>query len=348
MFQQERFGVLSDGTEVKLYRLANGIGAHAKITNYGAILTSLVVPDRHGNLGEVTLGFHTLEAYLGPHPHFGATIGRVANRIANAEFVLHGHKHTLAANHGPHTLHGGLQGFDKQVWQLAEHTQNSLTLIRLSPDGEEGFPGNLQVSVTFTFTEENALKLEYHATTDADTPVNLTNHSYFNLSGDGDILHHELTLNAHLYTPTDEELIPTGEIWSVRNTPLDFIHPTPIGARIGELPDFLGGYDHNFVLQRPDEAAPTLTYMARVFDPKSGRIMEAFTTEPGVQLYTMNKVSPALKSRSGATYPVHGGFCLEAQHFPDSLHQPHFPSILLQPNVVYTQTTIYKFSTDRS
>ncbi|HLI48855.1 MAG TPA: aldose epimerase family protein [Chthonomonas sp.] len=333
---------------VFIFTLTNSRGSIARVTNYGAILTSLAVPDREGNIGEVTLGFNRLEGYLAPHPHFGATIGRVANRISNAEFTLHGRQYVLAANHGAHTLHGGKQGFDKQLWHATpQPAKNAVTFSRLSPDGEEGFPGNLQLAVTFTLTEDNALRLDYLATTDLDTPVNLTNHTYFNLSGEGDILDHELMLNAHLYTPTNDELIPTGEIWGVRNTPLDFTQPTAIGRRIHELPEAIGGYDHNFILHKPNEAAMALTFMARVYAPKTGRIMEAYTTEPGVQLYTMNRIPDSLSSREGKPYPPHAAFCLEAQHFPDSLHHAHFPSILLTPNTTYRQTTIYQFKTDR-
>ncbi|CEK14227.1 aldose epimerase family protein [Chthonomonas calidirosea] len=347
MIKQEIFGKLPNEEPVSIFTLTNSHGSTARVTNYGAILTSLAVPDRNGNIGEVTLGFDRLEDYLNPHPHFGATIGRVANRIANAEFTLHGKQYVLAANHGTHTLHGGKMGFDKQLWQATPQSENNaVTFSRLSPDGEEGFPGNLRVEVTFTLTEDNALRLDYLATTDMDTPINLTNHAYFNLSGEGDILDHELTLNAYLYTPTDDELIPTGEIWSVKNTPLDFTQPTRIGAHLHELPAVIGGYDHNFVFHKSNEAAVALTFAARVYAPKTGRIMEVYTTEPGIQLYTMNRIPDNLYSRDGKPYSPHAALCLEAQHFPDSLHQAHFPSILLTPNSVYRQTTIYQFKTD--
>ncbi|HZW30901.1 MAG TPA: aldose epimerase family protein, partial [Isosphaeraceae bacterium] len=269
-----------------------------------------------------------------------------ANRIAKAHFTLDGKEYSLAANNGRNTLHGGRKGFDKVVWKAADVSGPAGPAVKftyLSPDGEEGFPGNLSVSVTYTVTPDDSLKIDYTATTDQATPVNLTNHSYFNLAGPaaGTILGHELTLAADQYTPADDELIPTGELKPVRGTPLDFTTATTIGARIDQIPGNLGGYDHNFVI-RPDTRSPA--FAARVREPGSGRMMEMFTTEPGVQLYTANSLDGTLKGKGGVAYQKHHGFCLEAQHFPDAVHHPNFPSIILRPGSTYTQTTTYKFS----
>jgi aldose 1-epimerase len=344
--EKTAFGRTPEGPAVDLYVLTNSKGMKAKIITYGAILTELHVPDRNGKLADVVLGFNDLQGYLAGHPFFGATVGRVANRIAKGKFTLDGKEYTLAVNNGPNSLHGGLKGFDKAVWK-AEPVKVAdgvaVQFTHVSPDGDEGYPGNLSVAVTYTLTNENALKIDYKATTDKPTPVNLTNHSYFNLAGHqaGDILGHELTLEADEYTPADDTLIPTGEIKSVKGTPLDFTTPTAIGARIAQLKT-TGGYDHNFVLRgHGKKLAPG----ARVYEPKSGRVMEMDTTEPGVQLYTSNFLDGKLKGKGGVAYPKHAAFCLEAQHFPDSVNHPSFPPVILRPRKTYTQTTVYKFST---
>jgi aldose 1-epimerase len=339
------FGRTPEGTPVDLYVLTNG-RITAKVMTYGAILTELHVPDRAGKPADVVLGFDNLGAYLAGHPHFGATTGRVANRIAKGRFTLDGKEYKLAVNNGPNSLHGGLKGFDKVVWKGEEVSGPdgpAAKFTYLSRDGEEGYPGNLSVSVTFTVTPADELRIDYTAVTDQATPVNLTNHTYFNLAGhaSGPVLGQELMLAADEYTPADDTLIPTGEIKSVRGTPLDFTTPTAIGARIGQIKADIGGYDHNYVI-RPDTKSPA--FAARVYEPNTGRVMEMFTTEPGVQLYTANFLNGKLKGKDGVAYQKHQGFCLEAQHFPDAVHHANFPSIILRPGATYTQTTIYKFS----
>jgi aldose 1-epimerase len=339
------FGKLADGTPVELYVLTNG-KLQVKVMTYGAIITGIEAPDRNGQMADVTLGFDSLQGYLGAQPYFGATVGRVANRIAKGKFTLNGQEYSLAVNNGPNSLHGGLKGFDKQVWK-AEEVQcpdgPSVKLSRRSPDGEEGYPGNLDVSVTFTVTANNELRIEYAATTDKATPINLSNHSYFNLAGatSASILSHELMLAADHYTPVDDTLIPTGEIAPVAGTPLDFTRPTGIGARIHEIKADPVGYDHNFVL---DSKGKALTLAARVYEPKTGRLMEMSTTEPGVQFYSGNFLDGTLTGKGGIVYKQYHGLCLEAQHFPDSVHHPNFPSAILEPGSTYTQTTVYKFS----
>jgi aldose 1-epimerase len=345
--QKMDFGRTSDGTPVDLYVLRNTKGTIAKIMTYGAILTELDVADRNGKLDDVVLGFDNLKDYLAGHPMFGATVGRVANRIAKGKFTLDGKDYKLAVNSSPNSIHGGRKGFDKVIWKAEALTKPDGVAVQLnyrSRDGEEGYPGNLSTTVTYTLTNDNELKITYGATTDKPTPVNLTNHSYFNLSGakDGDVLGHELMLAADEYTPADNSLIPTGEIKSVRGTPLDFTRPTPIGARIAELKPSLGGYDHNYVLRG---GGKSLILVARVYEPKSGRVMEMFTTEPAVQLYTANFLDSNRKAKGGVAYRKHQGFCLEAQHFPDSVNHANFPSIILRPGGTYRQTTVYKFST---
>jgi len=344
--KKEAFGKTPEGVEVELYTLINTSGMTAKIMTYGAILTELDVPDRDGKMGDVVLGFDDLKGYLAGHPYFGATVGRVANRIAKGRFTLDGKEYKLAVNNKPNTLHGGLKGFDKVVWQ-AEPVKTAdgaaMKFTYVSKDGEEGYPGNLTATVVYTLTNENALRLDYTAKTDKATPVNLTNHSYFNLAGakSGDILNHELTLNADKYTPADDTFIPTGEIKPVKDTPLDFIKPKRIGERIEQLKGEPGGYDHNFVL---NSAGKELALAATVREPKTGRIMEMFTTEPGVQFYTGNFLDGKQTGRGGVVYKKHGGFCLEAQHFPDSVNHANFPSMVLKPGETYRQVTIYKFS----
>ena len=339
------FGKTPDGTPVDLYVLSNR-RITAKVITYGGIVTELHVPDRQGKTADVVLGFDSLDPYLTRNPHFGAITGRVANRIARAEFTLDGHEYKLAANNGRNTLHGGLKGFDKKVWKAEDVSGPAGTAVKLtylSPDGEEGFPGNLSVAVTYTLTPDDALRIDYAATTDKATPINLTNHSYFNLAGHGvgTILGHEMTIAADQYTPSDDEYIPTGQLAPVRGTPLDFTTPTTIGARIDQLKKQPQGYDDNYVI-RADSKSPA--FAVRTRDPESGRVMETYTTEPGVQLYTSNFLDGSLKGKGGVVYKKHQGFCLEAQHYPDALHQPSFPSIILRPGTTYTQTTIYKFS----
>jgi aldose 1-epimerase len=336
------FGKLPDGTAVELYTLENANGLRAKVTNYGAIVTELHVPDRHGKLTDVVLGFDNLAQYLQKHPYFGATVGRFANRIAKGRFTLDGKTYTLAINNGPNHLHGGLKGFDKMLWKAEPQSGAAVKFSYTSPDGEEGYPGTLNVSVAMSLTDANELRLDYTATTDKATPLNLTNHSYFNLAADGDVLSHELMLAADYFTPPDSGRIPTGEIKAVKGTPFDFTKPRAIGARFSQISDRPVGYDHNYVLNKP---ADSLSLMARVSEPKSGRIMEAFTTEPGVQLYTSNYFDGSLTGKRGIVYQQHAALCLEAQHFPDSVNQPKFPSVILRPGQTYRQTTVYKFST---
>jgi len=340
------FGKTPDGTPVELYVLKNG-QITVKVMTYGAIITEIDTPDRNGKERDVVLGFDSLEGYLGKHPYFGATVGRVANRIAKGKFTLNGQEYTLAVNDGPNTLHGGLKGFDKVIWKAEpiDHPDGpSIKLTRRSPDGEEGYPGNLDVGVQFTVTEQNELKIEYTATTDKATPINLSNHSYFNLAGrtTEPVLGHELMLAADHYTPVDETLIPTGEIAPVTGTPLDFTKPTDIGARIKELKVEPTGYDHNFVL---NSGGKSLALAGRVYEPKTGRVMELSTTEPGVQFYTGNFLDGTITGKDGIAYRKHHAFCLEAQHYPDSIHHANFPSAVLEPGKTYTQTTVYKFST---
>jgi len=294
----------------------------------------------------VVLGFDNLAGYLGGHPYFGAATGRVANRIAKGKFTLDGKEYKLAVNNPPNSLHGGLKGFDKVVWKAEDASGPVGPAVRLgylSPDGEEGYPGNLAVTVTYTVTQSAELKIDYTATTDKATPVNLTNHTYFNLAGpaSGTILGHELMLAADQYTPVDDTMIPTGEIRPVQGTPLDFTKPATFGARIDEIKGEPGGYDHNYVL-RGDHNKPVLA--ARVREPKSGRVLEMLTTEPGVQLYTANFLDGTLRGKGGVVYKKHQAFCLEAQHFPDAVHHASFPSTILRPGATYAQTTIYRFS----
>jgi aldose 1-epimerase len=344
--EKTEFGKMPDGTVIEAFTLYNTQGASAKIITYGATLTELHVPDRNGKMGDVVLGFDNLEGYVqGPHPYFGATIGRYGNRIAKGKFTLDGKEYQLATNNGPNSLHGGPTGFDKRVWKAEPVEVKDGAAVKftyLSKDGEENFPGNLTASVTYTLTNSNEIKLEYSAETDKDTVVNLTNHSYFNLSGDGsgNILKYILYTNADKYTPVDSTLIPTGEIASVENTPLDFRKPTEIGLRIGEIKG-IGGYDHNFVL---NGKAGTLRIAARVTDPASGRQIEVWTTEPGVQFYSAIGLDGSIKGIGGAAYQKYGAICLETQHYPDSPNRPNFPSAELKPGMKFHSETIYKFS----
>jgi aldose 1-epimerase len=337
------FGKLKDGQTVHLYTLTNKSGAVAKIMTYGATLTELHVPDRHGNLGDVVLGFDNLAAYEKGHPFFGSTVGRVANRIAKGAFTLDGKSYKLAVNNGPNTLHGGLKGFDKRVWKASELAGAAVEFRYTSPDGEEGFPGAVKTTVRYTLTDDNALRIDYHATADKATPINLTNHSYFNLAGEDEVRDHVVQFNADSYTPVDSTMIPTGEVKSVAGTPFDFRKPTPIGQRIDDVGGNPGGYDHNIVVRRRSPNR-TLVKFATVFDPVSGRLMEVSTTQPGVQFYTGNFLDGSLTGKRGVVYNKRFGFCLEAQDFPNAVNEPKFPSSVLRPGETYRQTTIYKFS----
>ena len=342
------FGKTADGAPVDIYTLKNAAGMEVAITTYGGRIVSLKAAGRDGKFADVVLGFDNLEGYLGVHPYFGALVGRYGNRIAKGQFKLDGKQYKLAVNDGANSLHGGLKGFDKVVWTGREVPGGdpSLELTYLSKDGEEGYPGNLTVKVTYTLTAANELRLDYSATTDKDTVLNVTNHSYFNLAGQGhgDILSHVLQLNAAKMTPVDAGLIPTGELKSVEGTPFDFRQPTVIGARIGADDEQIkrgGGYDHNFVV---DGEPGTLRLAARVTEPTSGRVLEVSTTEPGVQFYTGNFLDGTVKGKGGVAYAKRTGFCLETQHFPDSPNHPAFPTTTLKPGAEYKSTTVFKFS----
>lgn len=350
--KRRNWGRLGSGEQIALYTLRNSKGMEAAITNYGGRVVTLKVPDRDGRLEDVVLGFDDLNGYLEKNPYFGALVGRYANRIANGEFTLNGTTYKLARNNGKNALHGGLKGFDQAVWnarEIAGAAGPAVELTYLSKDGEEGYPGNLNVTVTYSLSENNELKIDFDATSDKDTVLNLTNHSYFDLAGHsaGNILDHRVLIYADKFTPVDENLIPTGELRSVEQTPFDFRKATAIGARIGERDEQLrygAGYDHNFVLNRPGET-PSLA--ARVVDPSSGRVMEVLTTEPGVQFYTGNHLD-AIRGKGGALYGFRFAFCLETQHFPNSPNQPNFPSTELKPGQRYHGITVFRFSVDQS
>ena len=344
------FGALPDGTRIDLFTLTNARGTEARVITYGGIIVSLRTADRQGTCADVVLGHDTLDAYVADSPYFGAIIGRCGNRIANGRFTLDGREQVLATNNGPNHLHGGVRGFDKVAWHAEPFERSTGVGVELrytSRDGEEGYPGKLETLVRYTLSDRNELAIDYRATTDAPTVVNLTQHSYFNLTGDPtrDVLGHQLTLLAGHYTPVTETLIPTGEIARVAGTPFDFRVATPIGARIGAEHEQLrhaGGYDHNFVLDhggRSREPAPA----ARVVEPSSGRRMEVFTTEPGVQFYSGNFLDGSVRGKNGVPCAHRTGFCLEAQHFPDSPNQPAFPSVVLRPGSEYRSRTVYTF-----
>ena len=337
-----------EGKAVNLYTLTNFHGLEIRAMNYGGIIVSMRVPDRKGRFTDIVLGHDTLDGYIPNPPYIGAVVGRYANRIANGTFTLDGKTYTLPKNDGPNTLHGGTKRtFDKVVWDDEPLTkENGVAFTYLSKDGEEGFPGNLKIKVTYTLTAENELIVEYEATTDKATPINVSQHSYFNLAGegDGDVLKHELMLNADRFTPVDRNLIPTGELRPVKGTPLDFTTPTKIGTRIDDNYDQLvlgHGYDHNFVINRKDDG---LTLAARVYEPTSGRVLEVSTTQPGVQFYTGNFLDGTVTGKQGHVYKRRYGFCLETQHFPDSPNHPDFPTTILRPSLTFREKTVFKFS----
>jgi aldose 1-epimerase len=346
LISQIPFGLTGEGAPVTLYTLRNATGIETRICDYGGIVVSLKTPDRNGHLDDVVLGFDHLDGYLAPNPYFGAIVGRFANRIAKATFTLEGVTYPLAANNGPNALHGGRKGFDKAVWQAAPTGTASaptLELRYLSKDGEEGYPGNLHVNAVYSLTADNGLRLDLTATTDKSTILNLTQHSYFNLAGKGDVLGHQVQIEADRFTPVDSSLIPTGELRPVAGTPFDFRLATAIGLRIEQDDEqlLLGhGYDHNFILNHP---MGRLDVVARVSEPVSGRVLEVLTTQPGVQLYTGNSLDGKIKGKGGQVYHKRSGFCLEAQHFPDSPNQPKFPSVMLKPGEVYRHTVIFRF-----
>ena len=338
------FGKTPDGQAVELYTLRNAKGMEAQIMTYGGIVTSLRVPGKNSKLDDVVLGYDNLEGYLKSTPYFGALVGRYGNRIANGKFTLNGKKYTLAKNNGENSLHGGVKGFDKVVWKVVKATGNSLELQYTSKDGEEGFPGNLNVTALYTLTDDNGLRLDYTATTDKDTHCNLTQHSYFNFAGKGDVLNHVVTINADRFTPVDASLIPTGELRPVKGTPLDFTKPMPIGARIDDNDDQLKlgkGYDHTWVLNK--RAPGTLTLAATVTEPTSGHESEMCTTEPAGELYAGNFLVESIPGQRGWTYQARNGFCFEPQHFPDSPNKPSFPTTVLKVGETYKNTIIFKF-----
>ncbi|TWU55065.1 aldose epimerase family protein [Rubripirellula reticaptiva] len=347
--------IVNDFDTIKLYTLVNDKGMTVKITNYGAIITSMIVPDRDGKMGDVVLGYDRVEDYINAvdKPYFGAVVGRYGNRIAKGQFTLDGETYKLAVNNNENHLHGGVIGFDKVVWDanpIDSDQFKGLELSYLAKDMEEGYPGNLQLKVTYKLDQKsNTLTVDYAATTDKATPVNVTQHSYFNLKGEGEdtILDHELMINAKKYTPVDSGLIPTGETPSVQGTPFDFSVSKPIGRDVAmkkQQLEFGLGYDHNFVLDKP---YGEMGLAARVFEPTTGRVLEITTTEPGVQFYCGNFLDGRLKGKSGKSYVHRGGFCLETQHYPDSPNQPNFPSTIVTPDKAYQSTTVFAFSTQK-
>ena len=352
--QKQAFGKIQDGQTVDLYVLTNKQGMSAAITNFGATLVSLKVPDRDGKIGDVVLGYDNPADYETGKAYFGGTIGRYGNRIAHGKFTLDGVSYSVPTNDGENSLHGGVRGFNKRVWTAKEVSSSAgeaLELTYLSKDGEEGYPGNLKVKVVYTvLADQNALKIEYTATTDKATVTNLTNHSYFNLAGqgNGDILQHQLTLFASQFTPVDATLIPTGKLEGVRGTPFDFLQATAIGARINQDDQqlkFGKGYDHNWVLDKSSEGA--LSLAARAYDAQSGRILEVSTTEPGVQFYSGNFLDGSVHGKDGKVYGYRSAFCLETQHFPDSPNHANFPSTVLKPGQTLRSTSVYKFTVQK-
>jgi aldose 1-epimerase len=345
---QRQFGKMPDGKPVKIFTLKNTHGMVVRFIEYGATLTELHVPDAKGRTKNVTLGFDNLEQYLGRHPAFGATIGRFANRIAGAKFMLDGKVIEVTRNSGPNHIHGGKVGFAKVVWagriKSRKPGSSAVTFDYTAKDGEEGFPGELKVRLTVTLTDRNELSLLYRATTSKPTVVNLTNHGYFNLSGSGDILDHEIQIFASRFTVPGERLIPTGEIASVAGTALDFRQALPVGTRIKQFYETTGGYDHNYVVAG---GSGKLRPAAKVRDPKSGRVMEVFTTEPAVQLYTLNGARTNIKGVGGVVYKRHAGLASETQHYPDSPNHPNFPSTVLRPGETFESTTKFRFSVEK-
>ncbi|MCC6455764.1 MAG: galactose mutarotase [Caldilineaceae bacterium] len=346
--KQQPYGATGGGNYADLYTLTNNQGVTLSLTNYGGIITTLHTPDRKGQGGDIVLGYEKLEEYLARNPFFGCLVGRFGNRIAGGKFTLKGKEYRLAQNNGQNHLHGGTVGFDKVLWAAEPFTTPASVGVKLtytSVDGEEGYPGNLAVTVVYTLTDTNEFQINYSATTDQSTILNLTNHTYFNLRGEGDILDHLMQINADSFTPVDNTLIPTGEIRPVAGTPLDFRTPTRIGKRIEQNDEQLAfgkGYDQNFVVQgTPGE----LRRAAVVRDPSSGRTLEVLTTQPGVQFYSGN-VLPDLMGKGGQAYQRRSGFCLETQHFPDSPNQPTFPSVVLEPGEKYAETTVWKFGVE--
>ena len=343
------FGKTADGDAVEVYTMVNKNGVKASVMTYGALLTELHVPGRNGKLADVVLGFDSLDGYLAGHPYFGATTGRVANRIAGGKFKIGDKEYTLAKNNGANHLHGGVKGLDKRIWKIKaiQGARASMLFCTYnSPDGEEGYPGNLDIRVIYKLTDDNELVVSYWAKTDKATPVNLTHHSYFNLAGagSGTILDHELMIAASHYTPIDGGGIPTGEIKAVKDTVMDFTKPMKIGSRIGKLPPSEGnpgGYDHNYCLNSKDDS---MALAATLYDAASGRLLEILTTEPGIQLYTGNYLDGSNIGKGAKKYEKNHGICLETQHFPDSINQPKFPPVLLKPGEIYTHETIHRFS----
>ncbi len=344
---------VTSSDEIRFYTLTNANGMKVRVTNFGAIITSIVVPDRNGKLADVALGYKQVSDYTNAvdKPYFGAIVGRYGNRIADGKFTLNDETYTLATNNSPNHLHGGVVGFDKVIWDAqANDKDNSVTLSYLAKDKEEGYPGNLKCSVTYRLTDDNAIAIDYLATTDKATPINLTQHTYFNLKGEGEgnILGHELMINAKRFTPVDETSIPTGKTPSVKGTPFDFTNAKPIGRDIGadhqQLKNGLG-YDHNWILDKAGKTGE-MTLAARVLEPTTGRVLEVTTTEPGIQFYCGNFLDGRLTGKSGKSYVHRGGFCLETQHYPDSPNQPGFPSTILEPGNEYRTQTVFKFSTE--
>jgi aldose 1-epimerase len=342
------FGKMPDGVPVEIYTLKNGSGMEVQIMTLGGTITSLKIPDKNGRLDDVVLGYDVLDGYVKNNPYFGCLIGRYGNRIGGAKFILDGNACVLAKNNGPNSLHGGVKGFDKVIWKTIRAEVGAggpqLELYYLSKDDEEGFPGNLGVTAIYTLTQDNALRLDFSAVTDKPTICNLTHHSYYNLAGRGDILGHEVFINAEKFTPVNESLIPTGELEPLDNTPLDFRKPTAIGARIDhddEQLKFGRGYDHNWVINKP---AGELGLMARATEASTGRVLEIFSTEPGLQFYSGNFLDGTITGKGGAIYKRHHGFCMEPQYFPDSPNKPNFPPAVLRPGQVYRNTIIFKFS----
>tara|TARA_B100000745_G_scaffold177796_1_gene116450 strand:- start:5466 stop:6548 length:1083 start_codon:yes stop_codon:yes gene_type:complete len=358
---EDEFATLGNGAVVHVFKLTNTSGIEIRVLDYGGIILSIMAPDRNGDLGDIVLGYDDLSGYLEETPYFGAIVGRYANRIAKGRFTLDEVEYELATNDDPNHLHGGVVGYDKVLWTgtvIKESDGVGVTFSYVSPDGEEGYPGTVKVEFDYFLNNEDELVIDYRATSDAPTPVNLTHHSYFNLAASGSILGHELMINAHRFTPIDSTGIPTGELVTVAGTPFDFTEPTAIGARIDHEDEQLIngiGYDHNFVLAREGQggsasvagAVATMVSAARVVEPVSGRVLEVETTEPGLQFYSGNFLDGSITGKRGVVYEHRAGFCLEAQHFPDSPNQPGFPSTILRPDEQYRSQTVYRFGVDR-